>query len=160
MRETYRAYSRRTIISLHDARYKGRGRGAKSEFLDGGDQRSLSDVCCALEVEPQNIDIRFSYALMLEQNGRFEDAEQEYRKVTEAKPEFAEAYVHYGNLLRKTSRAGDAETQYRKAIRVKPADFEAHFSYATLLEEQKRLDEAEDEYVSAAYGIRGRSGRE
>lgn len=125
----------------------------------GGDQRSLSDICCALEVEPQNVDVRFSYALMLEQNGRFEDAEQEYRKVTEAKPEYTEAYVHYGNLLRKTSRAGDAETQYRKAISVNPRDFSAHFSYATLLEEQKRLEEAEDEYVSAVYSSRGRSGQ-
>ena len=119
---------------------------------------TLSDVGYALEIEPQNIEVRFSYAHLLEENGRFEDAEKEkYQKVTEAKPEYVEAYVHYGNLLRKTSRANDAEAQYRKAISVNPRDFSAHFSYATLLEEQNRLEEAEDEYVNAVYSRSGRS---
>jgi tetratricopeptide (TPR) repeat protein len=121
------------------------------------DHRNLSDISYALEVEPQNVEVRFNYALKLEEHGRYEDAEKEYRKVTEAKPECTEAYVQYGNLLRKTSRANDAEAQYRKAISVNPRDFGAHFSYATLLEEQNRLEEAEDEYVSAACGNRGHS---
>lgn len=119
---------------------------------------SLSDISYALEIEPQNVEVRFSYAHLLEESGRLADAENEYRKVTEAKPEYTEAYVHYGNLLRKTSRANDAETQYRKAISINPRDFSAHFSYATLLEEQNRLEEAEDEYVSAACSRLGRSG--
>lgn len=119
--------------------------------------RTLSDISCALEVEPQNVEVRFSYAHLLEENGRFEDAETEYRKVTEARPEYTEAYVHYGNMLRKTSRINDAETQYRKAISVNPRDFSAHFSYATLLEEQNRLEEAEDEYVNAVYSRSGHS---
>ena len=121
------------------------------------DQRNLTDISSALEVEPQNVEVRFNYALKLEEHGRYEDAEKEYREVTKAKPECTEAYVQYGNLLRKTSRVNDAETQYRKAISVNPDDFKAHFSYATLLEEQNRLEEAEDEYVSAACGHRGHS---
>ncbi|CAJ37876.1 tetratricopeptide repeat protein [Methanocella arvoryzae] len=118
---------------------------------------TLSDVSYALEIEPQNIEVRFSYAHLLEENGRFEDAEKEYQKVTEAKPEYVEAYVHYGNMLRKTSRVSDAEAQYRKAISVNPRDFNAHFSYATLLEEQNRLEEAEEEYVNAVYSRSGHS---
>ncbi|HUL62043.1 MAG TPA: tetratricopeptide repeat protein [Methanocella sp.] len=132
----------------------GAEREVSPSELEGvsGPEGALSSLREAIAAEPRDVDARFHYALALEATGQWDDAEREYRAVTEICPERSDAYVHYADMLRKVHRLEDAEAQYRKAITANPADFRAHFSFATMLEEEKRLEEAEDEYVSAVCG--------
>ena len=55
----------------------------------------------ATEAKPRDACAHYQYAIALEEHGQWDDAEREYRAVTEISPEFGEAYVHYGDLLRK-----------------------------------------------------------
>ena len=103
-----------------------------------------------IRLETGTMEARLRYAHLLEGAGLLDDAEQEYKAVSELMPESADPYIQYGNLLKRIRRYEDAEKQYCKAIRVNPGNFHAHFSYAVLLEEQKRFAEAEDEYILAA----------
>jgi len=111
---------------------------------------SNSNVQKAIGPETGDPEDRLRYAQQLEGAGKLDDAEQEYKAVSEMMPESADLYISYGNLLKRICRYEDAEKQYCKAISINPGNFYAHFSYAVLLEEQKRFGEAEDEYILAA----------
>ena len=104
----------------------------------------------AIGPESNDPEDRLRYAQLLEGAGMLDDAEKEYRAVSEVMPDSADIYIQYGNLLKRICRYDDAEKQYCKAISINPGNFYAHFSYAVLLEEQKRFGEAEDEYIRAA----------
>ena len=104
----------------------------------------------AIRLESGDPEDRLQYAQLLEGAGMLDDAEQEYKAVSEMIPESADLYIQYGNLLKRICRYEEAEKQYCKAISINPGNFYAHFSYAVLLEEQKRFGEAEDEYIRAA----------
>lgn len=104
----------------------------------------------AIGLESSDPEDRLRYAQLLEGAGMLDDAEQEYKAVSEIMPDSADLYIQYGNLLKRIRRYEDAEIQYCRAISISPGNFYAHFSYAVLLEEQKRFGEAEDEYIRAA----------
>jgi len=70
--------------------------------------------------------------------GRFEDAEQAYRRAIEIDPEFASPWNNLGNLLTNhLNRPDEGEQAYRRAIEIDPSDTFASGNLAYLLATQE-----------------------
>ena len=74
------------------------------------------------------------------------EAEAEYRKAVEIRPDFAPAHSNLGYVLMDRGQAGEAEAECRKAIELQPDSVSAHNNLGYVLREQGRLDAAEAEY--------------
>ena len=58
--------------------------------------------------------------------GRLDEAEQNYRRAAELKPDYAEAYNNLGNVLASVGRLDEVERYYRRAVELKPNYAEAY----------------------------------
>jgi tetratricopeptide (TPR) repeat protein len=72
----------------------------------------------ALQITPDDMDLRLDFASALASGGKMRDAELQYKKVTDAQPQNAFALLGLARLYRSWSppRAGDAVTYYQLAI--------------------------------------------
>ena len=86
---------------------------------------------------------------MLQELGRFDEAEASYKRATALKPDFAMAYSNLGITLKELGRLDEAEKSYTQAIALKPDFAEAHNNLGNTLKELGRLDEAETSYTQA-----------
>ena len=76
------------------------------------------------------------------QAGKLDDAQKEYQKLIELKPDFAWNYYYLGQLFAKQEKWQDAVTQYRQATKLNPNSAHLHNSLAEALIQQGELDEA------------------
>ena len=60
------------------------------------------------------INLILQQAITSYQKGRFEEAEKNYEKVIELKPDHIEAYYELGNAQFKLNKFEDAEKNYKK----------------------------------------------
>ena len=90
-----------------------------------------------------------NYGGILNDFGKFEDAELAYRKAIELNPDYEIAHSNLGNILRNLGKFEDAELAYRKAIELNP-DYEiAHYNLGNIFRNQGRLEDAELAYRKA-----------
>ncbi len=83
-------------------------------------------------------------AVVLEEEGRLEEAVELYRAITEANPRSAIPWLNLGNVQMKLGRIDDAEESYRNAIDLSPGSRDAMNNLAWLLASERRsLEEAE-----------------
>ena len=85
-------------------------------------------------------------ARLRQEQNRFDEAEDGYRRVLALLPDSAAALCNLGVLLRATGRLQEAESTLRKAIACHPALVEGHFNLGNLYSEQGRASEAEGAY--------------
>lgn len=78
--------------------------------------------------------------------GRYEEAEEEYRKALKMDPNDPVAHNNLGYLLCNLNRYKESEKEYKEAIRIDPNDTYAHHTLGDFLEYLERYDEAEKEY--------------
>tara|TARA_Y100001968_G_scaffold264478_1_gene253397 strand:+ start:881 stop:2473 length:1593 start_codon:yes stop_codon:yes gene_type:complete len=84
-----------------------------------------------------------NYAVILQNLGKFREAEILTRKAIELNPDCAEAYSNLGNILKDLRKLKEAELSQRKAIQLNP-DFEkAHSNLGVVLKDLGKLKEAE-----------------
>jgi Flp pilus assembly protein TadD len=93
---------------------------------------------------------RFQEAMLMHEEGRYQEAEAGYRRVIAMQPNAAEAHSCLGNTLRKQGRNLEAEICQRQAIVLKPDFALAHFRLAEALSGQGRLAEAEASFQRAS----------
>ncbi|HVZ15740.1 MAG TPA: tetratricopeptide repeat protein, partial [Terriglobales bacterium] len=81
--------------------------------------------------------------------GKYDEAEQAFKKAIEIDPYSAFAYTNLGRTYYAQRRYADAEPQFRKQIDVDPLDKAAHYYLGEMLNREKRFADAEPELEKA-----------
>jgi len=98
---------------------------------------------------PASARAHYNYGAVLQQLGRFDEAEKEYRATLRIDPSYMKVYVNMASLLMSKSKLDEAKKYYDRAIQLDPSSGEVHAGYAYLLERLGRADEARTEYENA-----------
>jgi len=109
---------------------------------------SYVEACIVIEkllaINADNDEYNTCFADILEELGRYEEAEKYYRIALRINPRYDDAYNNYGMMLfHKLHRVSDAEQQYRKCLSITPMHQVCHTNYAKLLQHTSRYKEAE-----------------
>jgi Flp pilus assembly protein TadD len=92
----------------------------------------------------------FDYGLALQKEGRWEQAEQQYKIALRYKPADAKSHMNLATVLMAQARYDAAVPHMEEALRLQPDNGEFHFGYASLLQRLGRADEAGPQYEAAA----------
>jgi tetratricopeptide (TPR) repeat protein len=84
----------------------------------------------------------FEYGQMCEEEERYSDAEDAYRRAIALTPQFPEAYFNLGNVIRSLGRLETAQELYYTAAVQDPAMAAAWYNLGDVQEEQGRVKEA------------------
>ncbi|WP_269625338.1 tetratricopeptide repeat protein [Prochlorococcus marinus] len=84
-----------------------------------------------------------NYGVILNDNGKSEEAEKLQREAIEINPNFAEAYYNLGIILKDLGNLKEAELSTRKAIQIDPNFAEAYYNLGSILKDLGNLKEAE-----------------
>ena len=98
---------------------------------------------------PASARAHYNYGAVLQQLGRFDEAEKEYQATLQIDPSYMKVYVNMASLLMSKSKLDEAKKYYDRAIQLDPSSGEVHAGYAYLLERLGRADEARAEYENA-----------
>jgi tetratricopeptide (TPR) repeat protein len=98
---------------------------------------------------PASARAHYNYGAVLQQNGRFDEAEKEYQTTLRIDPAYMKAHVNMATLLISKAKLDEAKKYYDRAIQLDPNSGEVRSGYAYLLERLGRADEARAEYESA-----------
>ena len=98
---------------------------------------------------PGSARARFNYGATLQQIGRLDEAEKEYKAALRVDPNYAKVHVNMALLLMSKSKLEEAKKYYESAIQLDPHAGEVHSGYAYLLERLGRAGEARAEYENA-----------
>lgn len=116
------------------------------ESRDQADQCSLK----ALELAPDLAEAHASRLHALSINGKFEEAEKEFKLAIELDPQLYEAYYYGGRAFFAEGKFRQAADAFRQAMAIRPDDV----TVATLLGTSLRSLGAEEEYMEACrHGI-------
>src|SRR5207248_3073150 len=98
---------------------------------------------------PSSARAHYNYGASLQQQGRLDEAQQEYNAVLRFDPNYTKAYINLGQLLVSKDKLDEAKKYYEKAIELDPRTGEAHAGYAYLLERLGDAEQARAEYQNA-----------
>jgi Flp pilus assembly protein TadD len=83
------------------------------------------------------------------QNGRFSDAENLAKSLTEIFPKHQFGWKMLGTVLKQTGRVNEALVASQTSVQLVPQDADAHYNLGNTLKELGRLDEAEASFRQA-----------
>jgi len=83
-----------------------------------------------------------AYARELQTEGRLEAADELYRRILAAAPDYPDAWHFRGVVAFQLGRLDEAETLIRRAVELAPAYSDAHNNLGNVLQHQKRAEEA------------------
>lgn len=95
-------------------------------------QEAVLDFNKAIELDPQNPDLRIRRAKILCESGRLDDAVSDLRFALSIKPDDSRIYLYLGNVYAKTKDKKKALRHYDKALELSPDYAEALAEKATL----------------------------
>ena len=100
---------------------------------------------------------------LAQQQGKFQEAVEHYRRVIKFDPNHWEVHYNLGNALTDAGRIKEAADEYREAVRLYPGSRSAQYNLGVSLYSQGKLDEAigyfrktleiEPNYASARYSL-------
>jgi tetratricopeptide (TPR) repeat protein len=99
---------------------------------------------------PNGAKQHFDYGFVLQKDGRWEEAEQEYKMALRFNPADAKSHVNLAAVLTPQAKFDEAAPHMEEALRLQPNDGQFHLSYASLLRRLGRTDEAGPHYEAAA----------
>jgi serine/threonine protein kinase/tetratricopeptide (TPR) repeat protein len=79
----------------------------------------------ALELDGELAEAHASYGLAISLDGRYEEAEEEFKKAIELSPKLFEAYYFYARTCRAQGKLKEATVLFEKASAVRPEDYQA-----------------------------------
>jgi Flp pilus assembly protein TadD len=85
---------------------------------------------------------RFDRGLLLMQQGRLDEAVEDFRQILRTDPAHEAAYTNLGLILLRQGNLGDAETHLREALRVSPRNAEALNNLGLVRMKQGRTEDA------------------
>jgi predicted TPR repeat methyltransferase len=83
-----------------------------------------------------------AYARELQKENRLEAADELYRRIIAAAPDYPDGWHFRGMVAFQLGRLGEAETLIRRAVELAPAYPDAHNNLGNVLQHQKRTEEA------------------
>jgi tetratricopeptide (TPR) repeat protein len=90
------------------------------------------------------------YGFVLQKEGQWEQAEQQYKMALGFNPVDAKSHVNLAAVLTAQAKFDEAAPHMEEALRLQPKDGGYHLSYASLLQRLGRTDEAGAQYEAAA----------
>lgn len=102
-----------------------------------------------LAKNPQSSMAHWSLGQVLVQQGRVDDAIQEFAAAARPTPSHAGVYQDWAEALDAQGKSDQAMVQYETALRLNPKMMMAHFHLGNLLFEQDRVDEASRHFAAA-----------
>lgn len=102
-----------------------------------------------LKLEPHRALVRNNLGATLCRLGRYVEAEEQFRRAVDIRPDYPDAYCNLGTLLRWMGRIAEAERPLRRAVKLNPQYAQAHSSLGMTLILLGRLGEARDCFISA-----------
>jgi tetratricopeptide (TPR) repeat protein len=110
----------------------------------------------ALELDPKFTEARFDLASMQAEDGQWQEAASNFKRVLVERPGDARAHQHLGEVLflwgDQFAKAGEFEqaaARYREALGYRAADAELHMSLGVALARSRRVAEAVSEFQAA-----------
>jgi len=91
----------------------------------------------------------------LQEEGRFDEAVEHYRRALAFKADYAPAYSNMGTALRAKGQLPEAIATYQQALALRPDYPEAHYNLANALVDQGKLDDAIDQFRGAMQSTPG-----
>jgi Flp pilus assembly protein TadD len=88
--------------------------------LQGRLDDAIAHCHAALQVQPNNAEVRYNLGRALAEDRQFDAAAVQYHKAISLKPDYAEAYYRLGLVLAATGQRAEAVTAFRKAVALKP----------------------------------------
>jgi tetratricopeptide (TPR) repeat protein len=98
---------------------------------------------------PENVRAHYTLGSVLAENGRIDDALEQYRLALELKPDSFEAHNNLGNLLTRAGQLDEAREHYEFALRVRPTSADAHNNLGNALLQSGRAFQAMEAYQAA-----------
>jgi tetratricopeptide (TPR) repeat protein len=83
----------------------------------------------------------YDYGLLLMAKGRYQEAEEAFRRAIKIDPSYAEAHNNLGYLLERQRKLPEAVAEYRQALKSKPDFRQAHFNLGRVLLNQQKYQE-------------------
>jgi Flp pilus assembly protein TadD len=99
---------------------------------------------------PSGAKQHFDYGLALQREGRWEQAEEQYKIALSVKPTDAKSHMNLATVLTAQAKYDAAAPHMEEALRLQPDNGEFHLGYASLLQRLGRGDEADPHYEAAA----------
>jgi protein O-mannosyl-transferase len=100
----------------------------------------------AARVTPNNFMAITMLGSLLAQEGKLEEAIENYHRALKQKPTYAEAYFFLGNALDQQGKLDDAIAAYQQALRFKPLQEQTHMLLGVALARQQKFAEARTHY--------------
>jgi tetratricopeptide (TPR) repeat protein len=110
---------------------------------------AIQHFSTGLEIDPDNLAARVSYARVLYLGGQTDAAEQQLHTVLERDPGQPLAQLLLGVLAQAHAESGQAAARYRAVLELDPRHDGAHFFFANLLFNQGHYAQAAEHYGSA-----------
>jgi len=124
-------------------------RGADVSLQVGDTKTALRSYRKALELNPDNVDVRVNMAIALIRAGNTKQAESHLLEAIRVMPGHAGAHANLGNLRLRQGRFGEAETCLRKALELRPELPDIRNSLGLVLVQLDKLDEAVEQLNKA-----------
>jgi len=99
---------------------------------------------------PSGAKQHFDYGVALQKEGRWEEAEEQYKVALRFNPAAPKSHMNLAVVLTAQAKFDEAVPHMEEALRLQPNDGEFHFNYASLLQRLGRGDEAGPQYEAAA----------
>jgi Flp pilus assembly protein TadD len=90
----------------------------------------------ALALAPDIAEAHCNLGVLLQDQGKFDEAVESFRRVVELKPDFADAHSGLGKALHGLGRREEAASCFRRAIELKPAEADFKNSLGVVLHDQ------------------------
>lgn len=117
--------------------------GLANAFTRQGKTRSAQwALHKALDLQPEDEDLRFQLANALLAEEDFAGAANQFTSIVEANPHFVAGHINLGIALTRLGEPAKAEPHFLQALRLKPGDADAHYNYSMLLLQEARASEA------------------
>jgi serine/threonine-protein kinase len=107
---------------------------------------ALRYYTAALALRPENPVLRNSMGNILQEQGKWSEAEALYHEAIRLKPDHALSHNNLGSLYQRRNKLAEAEAEFREAIRIEPTFAPPHSGLGNVFRDQKKFAEAETEY--------------
>ena len=111
-------------------------------------QKSLETYQQALAIDPDFLPARINLGMLHNSRSEPQEAESQFRRVTELAPENGEGFYSLGLLLAEQNRLAEAETAIGKAVPLMPGNARVLYNHGLLLQLGKP-DESERQLIRA-----------
>ncbi|MBT3603236.1 MAG: tetratricopeptide repeat protein [Candidatus Latescibacteria bacterium] len=104
--------------------------------------QALEQVRVALDLYPDDIDLLTYYGDILEYDGKFGAAQNQYERILKIMPQKTQAYLRIGHALAQQGKVGEAQSLFKKAYEKAPHSNSVIIHYGNFLQNRGQIDAA------------------